>query len=103
MGCGGGSAGIESSGSCCDHCPMGTTLHSASLGACHWAFRNRAIRAKRRACSVRLVAKAEIKYVSSKQAKSLIEEENYTVVDVRDETQYERAHIPGTGREIPCS
>ena len=52
---------------------------------------------------MRLVAKAEIKYVSSKQAKSLIEEENYTVVDVRDETQYERAHIPGTGREIPCS
>jgi len=45
--------------------------------------------AVKRACSVR----AEIKYVDVKEAKKVVDEEGYTILDVRDETQYEKARI----------
>ncbi|XP_010506034.1 PREDICTED: rhodanese-like domain-containing protein 9, chloroplastic [Camelina sativa] len=36
---------------------------------------------------------AEVKFVNAEEAKKLIAEEGYSVVDVRDKTQFERAHI----------
>lgn len=36
---------------------------------------------------------AEIEYINAEEAKRLIAEEGYSIVDVRDRTQYERAHI----------
>lgn len=36
---------------------------------------------------------AELKFVNAEEAKQLIAEEGYSVVDVRDKTQFERAHI----------
>ncbi|KAL8261689.1 hypothetical protein R6Q59_025738 [Mikania micrantha] len=40
---------------------------------------------------------AEISYVNAEEAKKLVSEEGYSIVDVRDRIQYERAHIK------PCS
>lgn len=37
--------------------------------------------------------RAEVNYVSPKEAKRLITEEGYTILDVRDKTQFDRAHI----------
>lgn len=37
--------------------------------------------------------KAEVKYVNAEQAKELVAAEGYTILDVRDITQYDRAHI----------
>lgn len=37
--------------------------------------------------------RAEVNYVSPKEAKRLITEEGYAILDVRDKTQYDRAHI----------
>ncbi|KAL0404977.1 UNVERIFIED_CONTAM: Rhodanese-like domain-containing protein 9, chloroplastic [Sesamum radiatum] len=42
-----------------------------------------------------LVIKAEVNFVNSEEAKKLIAVEGYAVVDVRDRTQFERAHIKG--------
>lgn len=36
---------------------------------------------------------AEIEYINAEEAKRLIAEEGYSIVDVRDQSQYERAHI----------
>ncbi|CAN8317995.1 unnamed protein product [Cochlearia groenlandica] len=36
---------------------------------------------------------AEVRFVNAEEAKQLIAVEGYSVVDVRDKTQYERAHI----------
>ncbi|XP_071737525.1 rhodanese-like domain-containing protein 9, chloroplastic [Rutidosis leptorrhynchoides] len=36
---------------------------------------------------------AEIEYVNAEDAKRLISDEGYSIVDVRDKSQYERAHI----------
>lgn len=41
------------------------------------------------------IVKAEVNYVNSQEAKKLIADEGYSVVDVRDRTQFERAHIKG--------
>ncbi|XP_047940087.1 rhodanese-like domain-containing protein 9, chloroplastic [Salvia hispanica] len=41
----------------------------------------------------RLVTKAEVSFVDSDEAKKLIAVEGYAVIDVRDKTQFERAHI----------
>ncbi|OAY43153.1 rhodanese-like domain-containing protein 9, chloroplastic isoform X1 [Manihot esculenta] len=41
----------------------------------------------------KLGIRAEVSYVNSEEAKKLVETEGYVVVDVRDRTQYERAHI----------
>lgn len=40
-----------------------------------------------------LTIKAEVKYINAEQAKELIAVEGYTVLDVRDKTQFDRAHI----------
>ncbi|KAH6767832.1 Rhodanese/Cell cycle control phosphatase superfamily protein [Perilla frutescens var. hirtella] len=40
-----------------------------------------------------LVIKAEVSFVDSDEAKKLIAVDGYAVVDVRDKTQFERAHI----------
>lgn len=37
--------------------------------------------------------KAEVKYVNAEKAKELVEADGYTVLDVRDKTQFVRAHI----------
>ncbi|CAN6716676.1 unnamed protein product [Malus baccata var. baccata] len=37
--------------------------------------------------------RAEVNFVSAEEAKELIAVEGYTVIDVRDKSQYERAHI----------
>ncbi|XP_073002892.1 rhodanese-like domain-containing protein 9, chloroplastic [Typha latifolia] len=39
------------------------------------------------------VIRAEVDFVNGEEAKRLVVEEGYTVLDVRDKTQYERAHI----------
>lgn len=36
---------------------------------------------------------AEVNFINGEEAKKLVEEEGYVVLDVRDKTQYERAHI----------
>ncbi|RDY00510.1 Rhodanese-like domain-containing protein 9, chloroplastic [Mucuna pruriens] len=41
----------------------------------------------------RLAIKAEVEYVSAEKAKELVEVNGYAVLDVRDKTQFERAHI----------
>ncbi|KAF7818969.1 rhodanese-like domain-containing protein 9, chloroplastic [Senna tora] len=40
-----------------------------------------------------MTIKAELKYVNAEEAKELIAVEGYTVLDVRDKTQFDRAHI----------
>lgn len=37
--------------------------------------------------------RSEVNFVNADEAKRLVTEEGYTVVDVRDRTQFERAHI----------
>ena len=44
---------------------------------------------RRRALAIR----AEVSFVNPEEAKELIAVEGYTVLDVRDRTQFERAHI----------
>ncbi|XP_059646369.1 rhodanese-like domain-containing protein 9, chloroplastic [Cornus florida] len=41
----------------------------------------------------RLEIKAEVDYVKAEEAKKLIAVEGYAILDVRDKTQYDRAHI----------
>lgn len=41
----------------------------------------------------RFSIKAEVKFVNAEKAKELVEVDGYTVLDVRDKTQFERAHI----------
>ncbi|CAM6106493.1 unnamed protein product [Calypogeia fissa] len=45
-------------------------------------------------------AVAAVKYVTAEEAKELVDEDGYTIVDIRDQVQYERAHIP-TAVHIP--
>ncbi|XP_057867525.2 rhodanese-like domain-containing protein 9, chloroplastic isoform X2 [Cryptomeria japonica] len=37
--------------------------------------------------------RAEVKFVNPDEAKKLVTEEGYTILDIRDKTQYDRAHI----------
>ncbi|XP_010928835.1 rhodanese-like domain-containing protein 9, chloroplastic [Elaeis guineensis] len=39
------------------------------------------------------VVRAEVRFVNAEEAKRLVVEEGYTILDVRDTTQYDRAHI----------
>ncbi|XP_039125459.1 rhodanese-like domain-containing protein 9, chloroplastic [Dioscorea cayenensis subsp. rotundata] len=39
------------------------------------------------------LVRAEVNFVNADEAKRLVSEEGYTILDVRDKTQYERAHI----------
>lgn len=41
----------------------------------------------------RLTIRAEVKYVTAEEAKELVAVDGYSVLDVRDKTQFERAHI----------
>ncbi|XP_027348969.1 rhodanese-like domain-containing protein 9, chloroplastic [Abrus precatorius] len=41
----------------------------------------------------RLTIQAEVNYVNAEKAKELLEVDGYVVLDVRDKTQFERAHI----------
>lgn len=41
----------------------------------------------------RLSIKAEVKFVTAEQAKELLSVEGYSILDVRDRSQFERAHI----------
>ncbi|XP_020589418.1 rhodanese-like domain-containing protein 9, chloroplastic [Phalaenopsis equestris] len=47
-----------------------------------------------------LMISAEVKYVNGEEAKRLIDEEGYSILDIRDKTQYDRAHI-NSCRHIP--
>lgn len=47
-----------------------------------------------------VVIKAEVNFVNADEAKRLVEEEGYTILDVRDRTQYERSHIKSS-KHIP--
>lgn len=40
-----------------------------------------------------MVIKAEVNFVNGEEAKNLIAVEGYAILDVRDVTQYDRAHI----------
>ncbi|MQL72021.1 hypothetical protein Taro_004348, partial [Colocasia esculenta] len=40
-----------------------------------------------------LLVRAEVNFVSADEAKRLVDEEGYAILDVRDKTQYDRAHI----------
>lgn len=51
---------------------------------------------RRRQSLVAGQAVAEVKYVSGEEAKKLVDDDGYTIVDIRDQVQYERTHIPGT-------
>lgn len=44
---------------------------------------------RRRALSIR----AEVNFVNAEEAKKLIAAEGYTILDVRDKSQFDRAHI----------
>jgi hypothetical protein len=46
---------------------------------------------RRRNCAA--VVRAEVSFVGADEAKRLVDEEGYTVLDIRDRTQRERAHI----------
>lgn len=46
-----------------------------------------------RSSRTNLRIRAEIDFINAEEAKRLVAEEGYSVVDVRDITQYERAHI----------
>lgn len=46
------------------------------------------------------IIRAEVKYVNGEEAKRLLDEEGYSVLDIRDKTQYDRAHIKSC-RHIP--
>lgn len=37
---------------------------------------------------------AGIKYVDAEEAKQLVDEEGYSIIDIRDAGQYNRAHVP---------
>ncbi|GMP97139.1 hypothetical protein CsSME_00045510 [Camellia sinensis var. sinensis] len=40
-----------------------------------------------------LVIRAEVNYVNAEEAKELVAVEGYSILDVRDKRQYDRAHI----------
>jgi hypothetical protein len=48
-------------------------------------------RRRRRSCAA--VVRAEVSFVGADEAKRLVDEEGYTVLDIRDRTQRERAYI----------
>ena len=48
-------------------------------------------RRRRRSCAA--VVRADVSFVGADEAKRLVDEEGYTVLDIRDRTQRERAHI----------
>jgi hypothetical protein len=43
-----------------------------------------------------VAVRAEVSFVSGDEAKRLVAEEGYAVLDIRDKRQYERAHVRGS-------
>ncbi|GKC43413.1 rhodanese-like domain-containing protein 9, chloroplastic [Tanacetum coccineum] len=79
-------AGISS---CCS-----SALSSRSnLGTFSLRFNNTHRGGTTRISRTNVRIRAEIDFINAEEAKRLIAEEGYSVVDVRDITQYERAHI----------
>ncbi|XP_076905225.1 rhodanese-like domain-containing protein 9, chloroplastic [Bidens hawaiensis] len=76
-------------------CCCSSALSSRSnLGAISLSFSNNNNgRAARRILRKSLRINAEISYVNAEEARRLVGEEGYSIVDVRDRIQYERAHI----------
>ncbi|KAL2480560.1 Rhodanese-like domain-containing protein 9 [Abeliophyllum distichum] len=69
-------------------CCCSSTLSSRSKLGTSWTYRG-----GRRLPRRNLVIKAEVNYVNAEEAKKLIAVEGYAIIDVRDRTQFERAHI----------
>ncbi|KAI7742714.1 hypothetical protein M8C21_018498 [Ambrosia artemisiifolia] len=79
-------------------CCCSSTLSSTNnLGTISLRF-NGGKRAKILSKGLRI--NAEISYVNGEEAKRLVTEEGYSIVDVRDRIQYERAHIKSC-RHVP--
>ncbi|KAK7285512.1 hypothetical protein RJT34_20286 [Clitoria ternatea] len=69
---------------------------SSNLGTCWLVLKThnaRAVPGKLPVIRRRLTINAEVKYVNAETAKELVEGDGYAVLDVRDKTQFERAHI----------
>lgn len=66
-------------------------FHFSNIGRCWLVLKTHNARTERR--RLRLAIKAEVKFVNAEQAKELIAVEGYSVLDVRDRTQFDRAHI----------
>ncbi|KAK4281830.1 hypothetical protein QN277_013279 [Acacia crassicarpa] len=68
---------------------------SSNLGTSSLVFKSHNARTMLGKLPVRrsLTIKAEVKYVNAEEAKELIAAEGYTILDVRDKTQFDRAHI----------
>ncbi|XP_061346393.1 rhodanese-like domain-containing protein 9, chloroplastic [Gastrolobium bilobum] len=68
---------------------------SSNLGTCWLVLKTHNARAvpgklpRRRSLTI----KAEVEYVSAEKAKELVAIDGYSVLDIRDKTQFERAHI----------
>lgn len=41
-------------------------------------------------------ARAEVQYVGADEAKQMVTEQGYSIIDIRDQAQYERSHIPSS-------
>lgn len=54
----------------------------------------------RRSANINVNLRAEVNFVSAEEAKRLVTSEGYVIVDVRDKTQFERAHIRSC-RHVP--
>ncbi|KAH0451059.1 hypothetical protein IEQ34_021751 [Dendrobium chrysotoxum] len=53
-----------------------------------------------KSCSRRTMIRAEVTYVNGEDARRLVDEEGYSILDIRDKTQFDRAHIKSC-RHIP--
>ncbi|KAL5201917.1 hypothetical protein ABZP36_036271 [Zizania latifolia] len=54
---------------------------------------NLSLRLRRRRSAGSIAVRAEVSFVDGDEAKRLVAEEGYTVLDIRDRTQHERAHV----------
>ncbi|CAN1133611.1 Rhodanese-like domain-containing protein 9, chloroplastic [Linum perenne] len=78
----------------CNFVFLGSLLHFRSNFAASWLeFQARRTEWRPSQCVSMFGIRAEVNYVKADDAKKLIAEEGYAVVDVRDVRQFERAHI----------
>ncbi|KAL3632432.1 Rhodanese-like domain-containing protein 9, chloroplastic [Castilleja foliolosa] len=75
-------------------CPssLSSASNLATPGLIIGTYKGRAL-TERRSHKRNLVIKAEVDFVNFEEAKKLIAVDGYAVVDIRDRTQFERAHI----------
>lgn len=64
-------------------------LRSRLRGSLTQSARLQCLRSPRLSCYVR----SEVKYVDGEQARKLVTDDGYTILDIRDRVQYEKAHI----------